>query len=189
VSSGIATASGGARRWLILDRDGVINHDSDAYIRRPDDWQPIDGALDALARLHRAGFGLTVATNQSGIGRGYFDVATLDAIHAKMHAAIGAAGGQLAAIAYCPHRPDAGCDCRKPAPGLLLRLMTECGFARGDALMIGDAERDIEAARAAGVAAIAVGERATELAQTFGVPGFADLAAAADRLLEGHWPC
>lgn len=189
MSDDLATAPTGTRRWLILDRDGVINHDSDAYIRSPDDWQPIAGALAALARLHRAGFGLVVATNQSGIGRGYFDVAALDAIHARMRAAITASGGQVAAIAYCPHRPDAGCDCRKPAPGLLLRLMTECGFAPGDAVMVGDAERDLEAARAAGVAALVVGERATELAHTFGVPGFADLAAAADWLLGGHWPC
>jgi len=189
VSGGVASAPGGARRWLILDRDGVINHDSADYIRSPDAWRPIDGALAALARLDRAGFGLTVATNQSGLGRGYFDLATLDAIHAKMRAAIEAAGGQLAAIAYCPHRPEEGCDCRKPAPGLLLRLMAECGFARGDALMIGDAARDLQAARAADVAALVVGERATELAQSFGVPGFVDLAAAADWLLEGHWPC
>lgn len=189
MSGGIASAPGGARRWLILDRDGVINHDSADYIRSPDDWRPIDGALAALARLHRAGFGLTVATNQSGVGRGYFDDATLDAIHAKMRAAVEAAGGQLTAIAYCPHVPDAGCDCRKPAPGLLLRLMNECGFAPGDALMIGDARRDIEAARAAGLSALAVGERASELAQSFGVPGFSDLASAADWLLEGHWPC
>lgn len=189
MSSGLATAPNGARRWLILDRDGVINHDSAAYIRSPDDWLPIAGALNALARLHRAGFGLAVATNQSGIGRGYFDAATLDAIHTKMRTAIGAAGGQLAAIACCPHHPDAGCDCRKPAPGLLLRLMTDCGFEPGDALVIGDAARDLEAARAAGLSALAVGERAGELAQTFGVPGFVDLAAAADWLLEGRWPC
>lgn len=189
MSGGVASAPGGARRWLILDRDGVINHDSADYIRSPDDWRPIDGALAALARLHRAGFGLTVATNQSGVGRGYFDVATLDAIHARMRAAIEAAGGQLAAIAYCPHRPEEGCACRKPAAGLLLRLMAECGFAPGDALMIGDAARDLEAARAAGVAALAVGDQATELAESFGVPGFADLAAATDWLLEGHWPC
>lgn len=189
MSGDVASAPGGARRWLILDRDGVINHDSADYIRSPDDWRPIDGALAALARLHRAGFGLTVATNQSGVGRGYFDVATLDAIHARMRAAIEAAGGQLAAIAYCPHRPEEGCACRKPAAGLLLRLMAECGFAPGDALMIGDAARDLEAARAAGVAALAVGDQATELAESFGVPGFADLAAATDWLLEGHWPC
>ena len=189
MSSSIATAPSGARRWLILDRDGVINYDSAAYIRCPDDWQPIDGALAALARLHRAGFGLAVATNQSGVGRGYFDIATLDAIHAKMRAAIEAAGGQLTAIAYCPHRPDAGCDCRKPAPGLLLRLMAEYGLAAGDALMIGDAGRDLEAARGAGMSALVVGERAAELARAFGVPGFADIAAAADWLLEGHWPC
>lgn len=185
----MATSPSGRQRWLILDRDGVINHDSAAYIRSPDEWQPIDGALNALARLHHAGFGLVVATNQSGIGRGYFDVAALDAIHAKMRAAITAAGGQLAAIAYCPHLPDAGCDCRKPAPGLLLRLMSECGFVPGDALMIGDAARDLEAARAAGLSALVVGEQAAKLAPSFGVSGFADLAGAADWLLGGHWPC
>lgn len=189
MSGNVASAPGGARRWLILDRDGVINHDSADYIRSPDQWRPIVGALEALARLHRAGFGLAIATNQSGVGRAYFDVATLDAIHAKMRAAIEAAGARLAAIAYCPHRPEEGCDCRKPAPGLLLRLMAECGFAPGDALMIGDAARDLQAARAADVAALAVGERSTELARSFGVPGFVDLAGAADWLLEGHWPC
>jgi D-glycero-D-manno-heptose 1,7-bisphosphate phosphatase len=189
VSSAIATAPSGARRWLILDRDGVINHDSAAYIRSPADWQPIDGALAAIARLHRAGFGLAVATNQSGVGRGYFDLPTLAAIHARMHAAIAAAGGGIDALAYCPHAPDEHCACRKPKPGLLLRLMVECGFEPQDALMIGDSARDMEAARAAGMGGIAVGDRAEALAGTFSVPGFVNLGAAADWLLEGHWPC
>ena len=175
----------GRRRWLILDRDGVINHDSAAYIRSPADWRPIDGALAAIARLHRAGFGLAVATNQSGVGRGYFDLPTLEAIHAKMHAAIAAAGGRIDALAYCPHTPDEHCACRKPKPGLPLRLMAECGFEPQDALMIGDTARDIEAAQAASTGAIAVGD----LADALGVPGFVNLAAAADWLLEGHWPC
>jgi D-glycero-D-manno-heptose 1,7-bisphosphate phosphatase len=176
--NGTAQSADGRRRWLILDRDGVINHDSAAYIRGP-----------AIARLHRAGFGLAVATNQSGVGRGYFDLPTLDAIHSKMHAAIVAAGGRLDAIAYCPHAPAANCACRKPRPGLLRQLMAECGFKPDDAIMVGDAGRDLEAARAAGMRAIAVGGQADALAQTFDVPGFANLAAAADWLLEGHWPC
>jgi D-glycero-D-manno-heptose 1,7-bisphosphate phosphatase len=184
-----AFSADGRRRWLILDRDGVINHDSVAYIRSPADWHPIDGALGAIARLHRAGFGLAVATNQSGVGRGYFDLPTLAAIHARMHAAIVAAGGQMDALVYCPHTPDAHCACRKPKPGLLLRLMADCGFAAGDAVMIGDAARDVEAAHAAGMGAIAVGDLAAALADSFGVPGFVNLAAAADWLLEGHWPC
>ena len=156
MSSSIATAPTGTRRWLILDRDGVINHDSDAYIRSPDDWQPIDGALDAVARLHRAGFGLAVATNQSGIGRGYFNLATLDAIHAKMRAAIEAAGGQLAAVAYCPHDPDAGCDCRKPAPGLLLAAARQLGIDAERLLMVGDSAPDMQSAHAAGCRAVLV---------------------------------
>jgi D-glycero-D-manno-heptose 1,7-bisphosphate phosphatase len=184
-----AFSADGRRRWLILDRDGVINHDSAAYIRSPADWRPIDGALAALARLHRAGFGLAVATNQSGVGRGYFDLPTLEAIHARMRAAIAAAGGSIDALAYCPHTPDDHCACRKPKPGLLLRLMAESGFAAQEAVMIGDAARDIEAAHAAGTGAIAVGDLADALAGTFGVPGFVNLAAAADWLLEGHWPC
>lgn len=184
-----ARSADGRRRWLILDRDGVINHDSAAYIRSPADWRPIEGALAAIARLHRAGFGLAVATNQSGVGRGYFELEALEAIHAKMQAAIAAAGGTIDALAYCPHAPDAHCACRKPKPGLLLRLKAERGFAAKDAVMIGDAARDLEAAQAAGMGAIAVGDLAEALAGTFGVPGFASLAAAADWLLEGHWPC
>lgn len=184
-----AFSADGRRRWLILDRDGVINHDSATYIRSPADWHPIDGALAAIARLHRAGFGMAVATNQSGLGRSYFDLPTLEAIHTKMHGAVAAAGGRIDALAYCPHTPDDHCGCRKPKPGLLLRLMAECGFAAADAVMIGDAARDIEAAHAAGTGAIAVGDLVDALADTFGVPGFVNLAAAADWLLEGHWPC
>ena len=187
--NGAAFSTDGRRRWLILDRDGVINHDSAAYIRGPDEWHPIAGALDAIARLHRAGFGLAVATNQSGVGRGYFDLTTLDAIHARMHAAIAAAGGRLDALAYCPHAPQAHCVCRKPRPGLLHQLMAECAFGAGEAVMVGDAARDLEAALAAGMGAIAVGGQADALAETFDVPGFANLAAAADWLLQGHWPC
>ncbi len=186
---GIARSPSGARRWLILDRDGVINHDSADYIRSVADWRPIPGALEAISRLSAAGFGLAVATNQSGVGRGYFSLATLNAIHARLLQAVTKAGGHIEAIAYCPHTPAESCGCRKPAPGLLLRLMADCGFAPADSVMIGDAQRDLEAARAAAVACIAVGTGAVELGTRHGVPAFADLEAAADWLLQGHWPC
>ncbi|GAB4361131.1 MAG: D-glycero-beta-D-manno-heptose 1,7-bisphosphate 7-phosphatase [Immundisolibacter sp.] len=184
-----AVSPNGTRRWVVLDRDGVINRDSPDYIRSPTDWQPLPGALTAIARLSAAGFGLAVASNQSGIGRGYLDRPTLEAIHARLHEQVTAAGGRLAAIAYCPHTPADRCACRKPRPGLLKQLMAECGFAANDALMIGDSARDIEAARAAGMAALAVGADAPRLGADFGVPTFADLARAADWLLEGNWPC
>ena len=112
-------------RMVILDRDGVINHDSPDYIKSPEEWRPIAGSLDAIARLHNAGLRVVVATNQAGVGRGLFDLPTLMAIHAKMNAEIERAGGMLGAIFFCPHHPDDGCGCRKPAPGLLLDLHTQ----------------------------------------------------------------
>lgn len=187
--NGPAVSPDGSRRWVILDRDGVINQDSPDYIRSLADWRPLPGAIQAIARLSEAGFGLAVATNQSGVGRGYLDLPALDAIHARLREQVAAAGGRLAAIACCPHTPDEHCACRKPRPGLLKRLMAECGFAAADALMIGDAARDLEAARAAGLAALAVGTDARRLGVDFGVPVFTDLAHAADWLLEGNWPC
>ncbi len=187
--NGPAVSPDGRRRWVVLDRDGVINQDSADYIRSLADWRPLPGALQAIARLSDAGFGLAVATNQSGVGRGYLDPSTLEAIHTRLREQVAAAGGRLAAIAWCPHTPDDHCACRKPRPGLLKQLMAECGFAAADALMVGDAARDIEAARAAGMAALAVGADAPRLGADFGVPTFTDLAHAADWLLEGNWPC
>ena len=106
-------------KLVILDRDGVINHDSDAYIKSPDEWRPVPGSLKAIARLTQAGFHVVVATNQSGIGRGLFEMATLNAIHDKMHRAVAQAGGRIDAVFYCPHAQDANCACRKPRAGLL----------------------------------------------------------------------
>ena len=108
-------------KLVILDRDGVINFDSDQYIKSPEEWKPIPGSLEAIARLNQAGYRVVVATNQSGIGRGLFDMDTLNAIHDKMHKALAPAGGRIDAIFFCPHTADSNCDCRKPKPGMFER--------------------------------------------------------------------
>jgi D-glycero-D-manno-heptose 1,7-bisphosphate phosphatase len=102
-------------KLVILDRDGTINADSDEYIKSPEEWMPLPGALDAIARLNHAGWRTVIASNQSGLGRGLFDVASLNAMHAKMHKML-AQGGRIDAVFYCPHSPDEGCQCRKPSP-------------------------------------------------------------------------
>ena len=107
---------------IILDRDGVINEDSDAFIKSPQEFIPLPGSLEAIARLNAAGYRVAVATNQSGIARGLFDRATLDAMHQKLDTLLAAVGGHIDALVYCPHAPDAGCDCRKPRPGLLQQI-------------------------------------------------------------------
>ena len=106
-------------RLVVLDRDGVINYESDAYIKSPDEWIPIPGSLEAIARLNRGGFTVVVATNQAGVGRGLFDLKALSLIHRKMETSVAAAGGRLEGIFFCPHHPDENCDCRKPKPGLM----------------------------------------------------------------------
>jgi D-glycero-D-manno-heptose 1,7-bisphosphate phosphatase len=143
-------------RLVVLDRDGVINHDSDAFIRTPAEWRPLHGSLQAIALLTRHGFTVTVATNQSGIGRGLLDRATLQAIHRKMRRATKRAGGTIDRIVYCPHRPDDGCDCRKPATGLLERLARHYEVSMRGVPAIGDARRDLEAAAALGARPILV---------------------------------
>lgn len=137
-------------RTIILDRDGVINHDSDAYIKSLDEWIPIPGSLEAIARLSQAGYRVLVATNQSGLGRGLFDTKTLDAIHNKMESAIRAMGGKLDGIYYCPHLPDDNCSCRKPKPGLLLQIQRDLGIELRQALLVGDSLKDLQAAAAVG---------------------------------------
>ena len=176
-------------KLVILDRDGVINHDSDSYVKSADEWQPIAGSIEAIGRLCRHGYQVAVASNQSGLGRGLFDQAALDAMHAKMERLIAAEGGTLAAIRYCAHGPDAGCDCRKPAPGLLLEIGQLLGLPLDGVPFIGDTLKDVEAARAVNCRPMLVrtgkGERTLmqhpELAAT--LPVFADLAAAVDDLL------
>ena len=137
-------------RLVLLDRDGVINEDSGEFIKSVDEWRPIAGSLEAVARLHRAGFSVVVVTNQSGVGRGLYSEAALLEIHRHMQATIERAGGALAGIYYCPHLPDAGCECRKPRPGLLERVARELGCSLAGAPFIGDRWSDIEAADVVG---------------------------------------
>ena len=183
-----------SRRLVILDRDGVINQDSDDFIKAPDEWIPIPGSLEAIGRLSRAGFEVAIASNQSGLGRKLLDEPALEMIHRKMRAAAREFGGDIGKIAYCPHRPDAGCDCRKPKPGLLLTLSRKYGVPLNNVPFIGDSVRDVEAAIAVGARAILVqtgsGAESQSVVAERGldVEVFADLAAAVDQLVEeaGH---
>ena len=137
-------------KLIILDRDGTINEDSDQYIKSPAEWKPIPGSLQAIARLAQGGWRIAVATNQSGIARGLFDMATLNAIHAEMHRAVVQAGGRIDAIFFCPHAADSNCECRKPRPGLLREIASRMDVSLAGVPMVGDALRDLEAAVAAG---------------------------------------
>jgi D-glycero-D-manno-heptose 1,7-bisphosphate phosphatase len=141
---------------IILDRDGVINEDSDAYIKTPAEWIPIAGSLDAIAALNRAGHTVVIATNQSGVGRGLYTEADLAEIHQRMQRELAAVGGHIDAIFYCPHHPDDHCVCRKPKPGLLHRIAEKLNTNFAEALMVGDALRDIECAKAVGCPAVLV---------------------------------
>jgi D-glycero-D-manno-heptose 1,7-bisphosphate phosphatase len=137
-------------KLVILDRDGTINQDSDQYIKSPLEWKPIPGSLEAIARLTQGGWRCVVATNQSGIARGLFDMATLNAIHTEMHRVVNLAGGRIDAIFFCPHAADADCECRKPKPGLLREIAKRLDVQLAGVPMIGDSLRDLEAAVAAG---------------------------------------
>jgi D-glycero-D-manno-heptose 1,7-bisphosphate phosphatase len=143
-------------KLVILDRDGVINLDSEHYIKSPEEWKPIAGSLEAIARFTQAGFRVVVATNQSGVGRGVFDMATLNAIHDKMHKAVNQLGGRIDAVFFCPHAQDAGCACRKPQPGMLLEIAERFNVALAGVPAIGDSLRDLQAASAAGARPILV---------------------------------
>ena len=143
-------------KLVILDRDGVINFDSDAYIKRPEEWKAIPGSLEAIALLTQAGYHVAVATNQAGVGRGLFEMATLNAIHDKMHRAVGLAGGRIDAVFYCPHAQKADCSCRKPKPGLLEEIGRRFGASLAGVPSIGDSLRDLQAAAAVGAQPILV---------------------------------
>jgi D-glycero-D-manno-heptose 1,7-bisphosphate phosphatase len=143
-------------KLVILDRDGTINHDSDQHIKSPAEWKPIKGSLEAIARLTQDGWHVVVATNQSGIGRGLFDMATLNAIHDTMHRALHQAGGRIDAIFFCPHVGDADCDCRKPKPGMLLEIARRMNMELDGVPMVGDSLRDLQAAAAAGARPVLV---------------------------------
>ena len=135
-------------KLLILDRDGVINYDSDAYIKSVEEWIPLPGAIEAIAQLSKAGWTVAVATNQSGIARGYYDLATLDAMHARLRALVAEQGGELGLVVYCPHGPDEGCACRKPKPGMLHTIAEHYGADLTECWFVGDSLGDLQAAEA-----------------------------------------
>ena len=137
-------------KLIILDRDGVINHDSDQFIKSPDEWQPIDGSLDAIAFLTQAGYTIAVATNQSGIARGYFNVQTLNEMHAKMHKLVRQAGGEISGVWFCPHTADSNCSCRKPKPGMVLDVLDRFQAQASETYLVGDSLRDLQAIASAG---------------------------------------
>jgi D-glycero-D-manno-heptose 1,7-bisphosphate phosphatase len=137
-------------KLIILDRDGVINFDSDQFIKSPAEWQPIPGSLEAIARLNQADYRVVVATNQSGVGRGLFDMPTLNAIHDKMHKACALVGAHIDAVFFCPHTADSHCDCRKPKPGMLEEIAARYGVALAGVPVVGDSLRDLQPAAAMG---------------------------------------
>ncbi len=137
-------------KLIILDRDGVINQDSDDYVKSLEEWIPLEGSCEAIADLSKAGFIIAVATNQSGLARGYFSVDDLEAMHGRMNALVEEAGGEITTIKYCPHGPDDGCDCRKPLPGLVAQIEEELGISAKGAWFIGDSLRDLQAGLAKG---------------------------------------
>ena len=136
---------------IILDRDGVINYDSDQFIKTPEEWKPIPGSLEAIARLNQADYRVVVATNQSGIGRGLFDMAMLNAIHDKMHKACAQVGARIDAVFYCPHTAESNCHCRKPKSGLLEEIAVRYNLSDlDDVPAVGDSLRDLQCAAASG---------------------------------------
>jgi D-glycero-D-manno-heptose 1,7-bisphosphate phosphatase len=143
-------------KLVILDRDGTINHDSDAHIKSPAEWRPLDGSLDAIARLTQADYKIVVATNQSGIARGLFDTTTLIAIHDVLQRALSQVGGRIDAFFFCPHAADSACECRKPKPGMLIEIAHRFNVSIGEVYMVGDALRDLQAAAAAGAKPVLV---------------------------------
>ena len=143
-------------KLVILDRDGVINQDSDSFIQSPEEWRPIPGSLEAIARLNHAGYQVILATNQSGVGRGLFEVSTLNAIHDRMHRALAQIGGRVDAIFFCPHAQEANCACRKPRPGLLDEIAKRFNVDLKGVPSVGDSLRDLQASAAVGAAPILV---------------------------------
>ena len=138
--------------FIILDRDGVINEDSDQFIKSPEEFKPIEGSLEAIARLSQNGYRVVIATNQSGLGRGLFDMDTLNRIHNKMHQALANLGGQVTAIFFCPHTPEEQCACRKPRDGMLKEIANVFEMDLAGIPMVGDSLRDLQAAESAGCA-------------------------------------
>ena len=176
-----------AKKYVLLDRDGVINHDSGDFIKSPDEWLPIDKSLEAIALLHNNGYQVVVITNQSGVGRGLYSDTTLTDMHIKMSRLTEAAGGKISHIYYCPHLPDAGCACRKPKPGMLLQFSKDAEVSLDDIYFIGDSLRDIEAGIAAGAKPILVktgnGKKTLITNPDLDIPTFENLYDATEYIL------
>jgi D-glycero-D-manno-heptose 1,7-bisphosphate phosphatase len=175
-------------KLIILDRDGVINEDSDQYIKSPDEWRPIPGSLEAIARLNQWGYRVVVVTNQSGVGQGLYEMDTLNAIHDKMVKAAAQVGGRIDAIFFCPHTNDDKCNCRKPQPGLLQEVARRYNADLAGVPAIGDSLRDLQAAAAVGAQPILVltgkGQKTRDdPALPPDTPVFADLAAAVAKVV------
>jgi D-glycero-D-manno-heptose 1,7-bisphosphate phosphatase len=174
-------------KLVILDRDGTINHDSEHFIKSLEEWRPLEGSLEAIARLTQADYRIAVATNQSGIARGLLDTTTLIAIHNHLQRALGLVGGRIDAFFFCPHAADSACECRKPKPGMLLEIASRFNVSLESVYMVGDALRDLEAAAAAGAKPVLVLTGKGKKTQKEGKlpPGtavFEDLAAFAEHL-------
>ena len=179
-------------KLAILDRDGLLNALGDDYITSADDWVPVPGALEAIARLNHAGWHVVVATNQPGLGRGLFDVVALNAIHAKLHRQVAAVGGRIDAVFYCPHAADEDCSCRKPAPGLLEQICDRYGVERNEVRVVGSCEAHLQAGAALGAQLhlVCTGQSASHVPGQPLPPGVpagtlahADLQAFTDHLL------
>jgi D-glycero-D-manno-heptose 1,7-bisphosphate phosphatase len=174
-------------KLVILDRDGTINQDSEHFIKSLEEWRPLEGSLEAIARLTQADYRIAVATNQSGIARGLLDTTTLIAIHNHLQRALGLVGGRIDAFFFCPHAADSACECRKPKPGMLLEIASRFNVSLESVYMVGDALRDLEAAAAAGAKPVLVLTGKGKKTQKEGKlpPGtavFEDLAAFAEHL-------
>ncbi|MEK7991007.1 MAG: D-glycero-beta-D-manno-heptose 1,7-bisphosphate 7-phosphatase [Thiotrichaceae bacterium] len=175
-------------KLIILDRDGVINYDSDEYIKSPDEWHPIVGSLEAIARLNQADYRVIIVSNQSGVARGLFDLNTLHEIHAKMHRSLAEVGANVEAIFFCPHVNEDECNCRKPRPGMFHQIANRLGISLSNVAAVGDSLRDLQAAIAAGAKPILVltgkGRRTLQDLAEFGdVPVYDDLASVVDAIL------
>ena len=174
-------------RFVLLDRDGVINQDSDSFIKSPDEWQPIPGSLEAIALLNNHGYKVAVITNQSGLARGLFDTETLAGIHDKMLIMTDAKRGNITDIYYCPHGPDDNCECRKPKPGLLQEFSQDHKIDLAGIFCVGDSFRDLQAAWAVDANPLLVktgkGQRTLEENPNLDVPVFTDLYAASQFII------
>ena len=180
-------------KLIILDRDGVINEDSDNYIKSPDEWIPIPGSLDAIALLNHAGYSVAIASNQSGIARGYFSLQSLAAMSVKMNDLLSPLGGRIDAFFFCPHGPRDGCDCRTPKPGMLTEIGNRFQTSLANVLFVGDNINDVNAAQAAGAKPVIVktgkGEQTVSMIaenNMKNIPVYNDLADVVDSILEHH---